>query len=73
MRANGTVLRGSNDDGATWTDFHTLNGITTADRYEAELSERASYRRIRVHDTHDGRCNLSEIEFWYRLPDEEPQ
>ncbi|WP_151481050.1 fibronectin type III domain-containing protein [Streptomyces albicerus] len=72
-RGNGTVFRGSNDDGATWTDFHTLTGFATAQWYEIRLPERASYRRIRVYDAHDGRCNLSEIEFWYQLPDEAPQ
>lgn len=69
-RANGTVLRGSNDDGATWTDFHTISGVTADQWYEFQLTERASYRTVRVYDNHDGRCNVAELEFWYQLPDE---
>ncbi|MEV0218835.1 Tat pathway signal protein [Streptomyces sp. NPDC050704] len=72
-RANGTVLRGSNDDGTTWTDLHPLGGIAAAQWYEVKLPERVSYRRIRVYDAHDGRCNFSEVEFWYQLPDEAPR
>ncbi|TLS46706.1 fibronectin type III domain-containing protein [Streptomyces montanus] len=69
-RANGTVLRGSNDGGATWTDFLTVSGVDTTRWYEFKLAERASYQRIRVYDGHNGRCNLAEVEFWYQLPDE---
>ncbi|WP_405930245.1 Tat pathway signal protein [Streptomyces sp. NBC_00827] len=68
-RANGTVFRGS-DDGATWTDLHTISGVSADQWYEVKLAERASHRRIRVYDNHDGRVNMSEIEFWYYLPDE---
>ncbi|NGO10150.1 fibronectin type III domain-containing protein [Streptomyces sp. HC44] len=70
-RANGTVFRGSDDGGATWTDFHTVSGVDTAQWYEFRLASRASYRWIRVFDGHNGRCNLAEVEFWYQLPDEE--
>lgn len=70
-RANGTVFRGSNDDGGTWTDFHTVSGVNAAEWYEFKLPERASYQRIRVYDGHNGRCNIAEVEFWYQLPDEE--
>ncbi|MFD8385764.1 discoidin domain-containing protein [Streptomyces sp. NPDC059679] len=71
LRANGTVFRGSDDGGQTWTDLHTLSGISAAQWYEVKLPERASYRLIRVLDGHNGRCNLAEIEFWYLLPDTE--
>ncbi|MER6134884.1 discoidin domain-containing protein [Streptomyces sp. NPDC001815] len=70
-RANGTVFRGSDDAGDTWTDFHTISGVDTAQWYEFRLAERVSYRRIRVYDGHNGRCNLAEVEFWHQLPDEE--
>ncbi|MFI6335303.1 Tat pathway signal protein [Streptomyces sp. NPDC050535] len=69
-RANGTVLRGSGDGGATWTDIHTMSGVSADQWYEVKLPERASYPLIRVYDNHNGRCNLSEIEFWYYRPDE---
>jgi hypothetical protein len=69
-RANGMVFRGSDDDGATWTDFHTISGVSADQWYEVKLAQRASYRRIRVYDDHSGSANLSEIEFWYYLPDE---
>jgi hypothetical protein len=68
-RANGTVFRGS-DDGTTWTDITTISRASAEQWYDIKLGERASYRMIRVYDNHDGRCNLSEIEFWYHLPDE---
>ncbi|MDX3232335.1 hypothetical protein [Streptomyces sp. ME19-01-6] len=71
LRANGTVFRGSDDGGRTWTDLHTLSGVFAAQWYEVKLAERASYRLIRVHDGHNGRCNLAEIEFRYLLPDTE--
>ncbi|MEW1720327.1 Tat pathway signal protein [Streptomyces sp. NPDC093109] len=68
-RANGTVFRGS-DDGVTWTDLHTISGVSAARWYEAALGRTASYRKIRIYDNHDGRVNLAEVEFWYYLPDE---
>ncbi|MEU5107617.1 fibronectin type III domain-containing protein [Streptomyces sp. NPDC021354] len=71
LRSNGTVFRGSADGGQTWTDLHTLSGISAAQQYEVKLAERASYPLIRVYDGHNGRCNLAEIEFWYLLPDTE--
>ncbi|MCL8014948.1 fibronectin type III domain-containing protein [Streptomyces sp. AS02] len=70
-RANGMVFRGSADGGATWTDIHTISGVSAAQWYEAKLTERASYPLIRLYDNVNGRCNLAEIEFWYYLPDEE--
>ncbi|USQ86185.1 fibronectin type III domain-containing protein [Streptomyces phaeoluteigriseus] len=69
-RANGTIFRGSRDGGATWHDIHTISGVNAAQWYEAKLAERASYPLIRVYDNHNGRVNLTEIEFWYTLPDE---
>jgi hypothetical protein len=68
-RARGTVLQGS-DDGTAWTDLHTIGEVTEGQWYEAKLDRRASYRRVRMYDGHDGRCNLAEVEFWYHLPDE---
>ncbi|UIX29195.1 Tat pathway signal protein [Streptomyces sp. GQFP] len=69
-RANGTVFRGSDDGGATWTDLHTVSGVSAAQWYEVKLAETASYPLVRVYDNHDGRCNVSEIEFLYYGPDE---
>ncbi|WP_308402599.1 fibronectin type III domain-containing protein [Streptomyces sp. AC550_RSS872] len=69
-RANGTVFKGSNDGGATWTDLHTISGVSEARWYEATLAERAVYELIRVYDAHDGRCNLAEIELCHFRPDE---
>ncbi|MGW3409697.1 discoidin domain-containing protein [Streptomyces sp. NPDC000888] len=69
-RANGTVFRGSDDDGATWTDLHTISGVSAAQWYEVKLDKQAAYPRIRVYDDHGGYSNLAEIEFWYYLPDE---
>ncbi|OAH12639.1 galactose-binding domain-containing protein [Streptomyces jeddahensis] len=71
LRSNGTVFRGSNDGGQTWTDLHTISGVSAARWYEVKLAERASYQRIRIYDGHNGRCNLAEVEFWYMLPDTE--
>ncbi|MDX2931284.1 fibronectin type III domain-containing protein [Streptomyces ipomoeae] len=69
-RATGTVLRGSTDGGATWTDLHTIGTTTEGIWYEATLSSTASYPLLRLHDAHDGRCNLAEVEFWYYAPEE---
>ncbi|MER6143306.1 hypothetical protein ABT174_25240 [Streptomyces sparsogenes] len=71
LRANGTVFRGSDDGGRTWTDLHTLSGVSAAQWYEVRLAERASYRLIRVYDGHNGRCDLAEVQFWYLAPDTE--
>jgi hypothetical protein len=60
-RANGTVFRGSNDDCATWTDIHTIGGVSAAQWYETRLPERASFRRIRVCDGHDGLLPLAAV------------
>ncbi|MFC9248670.1 Tat pathway signal protein [Streptomyces sp. NPDC057136] len=69
-RARGTVLQGS-DDGTDWTALHTIGEVTDGQWYEAKLAERASYRRLRLYDNHDGRANLAEVEFWSYLPDED--
>ncbi|MFJ4840977.1 Tat pathway signal protein [Streptomyces sp. NPDC088746] len=69
-RATGTVLQGS-DDGTAWTDLHTVGAVTDGQWYEAKLGARASYRRMRLYDAHDGRANLAEVEFWYYLPEED--
>ncbi|MFJ2178566.1 hypothetical protein ACIOHE_37435 [Streptomyces sp. NPDC087851] len=69
-RADGTVVKGS-DDGVIWHDLHPVSGVDTAQWYEARLEWRASYRRIRIYDNHDGRCNLSGIEFASYLPDQD--
>ncbi|MDX2599917.1 discoidin domain-containing protein [Streptomyces caniscabiei] len=63
-RATGTVLRGSTDGGATWTDLHTIGATTDGTWYEAALPTTATYPLLRLHDTHNGRCNLTEVEFW---------
>ncbi|QYX76787.1 fibronectin type III domain-containing protein [Streptomyces akebiae] len=63
-RATGTVLRGSTDGGATWTDLHTIGTTTDGTWYEARLPNTAAYPLLRLHDTHNGRCNLTEVEFW---------
>ncbi|GAB2859519.1 hypothetical protein GCM10027074_28280 [Streptomyces deserti] len=70
-RATGTVLRGSADGGATWTDLHTIGATTEATWYEGRLPATASYPRLRLYDGHNGRCNLAEVEFWSYAPEED--
>ncbi|MBZ3904752.1 discoidin domain-containing protein [Streptomyces griseiscabiei] len=69
-RATGTVLRGSTDGGATWTDLHTIGTTTDGAWYEAQLPTPASYPLLRLHDTHNGRCNLTEVQLWHYVPEE---
>ncbi|MGP4090475.1 Tat pathway signal protein [Streptomyces sp. KR55] len=70
-RATGTVLRGSTDGGTTWTDLHTIGATSEATWYEATLGATASYPLLRLHDGHNGRCNLAEVEFWYYAAEED--
>jgi hypothetical protein len=68
-RANGTVVQGSNDDGATWTDLHTFSGVGEAKWHQVPLARTAAYERLRIYDNHDGRANLAEVEFLTRAND----
>ncbi|GAB2716370.1 fibronectin type III domain-containing protein [Streptomyces bullii] len=70
-RATGTVLRGSSDGGATWSDLHTIGATTEATWYEGKLPSTASHSLLRLYDGHNGRCNLAEVEFWYYAPEED--
>jgi hypothetical protein len=61
-RANGTVLQGSNDDGATWQTIVTFTGITADQWYTLQLPADAHAQRLRVLDEHGGRVNLAEVQ-----------
>ncbi|WP_149830484.1 fibronectin type III domain-containing protein [Streptomyces tailanensis] len=69
-RATGTVLRGSADGGVTWADLHTIGATIDGAWYEAVLPATAEYPLLRLHDAHNGRCNLAEVEFWYYAPED---
>jgi hypothetical protein len=61
-RGNGTVLQGSDDGGATWQTFLTLEGMTAAQWYTFTMPERVEFGRVRVLDEHGGNTNLAEVE-----------
>ena len=63
-RANGDLVQGSSDGGATWTTLATINGITDGNQWYAfPLATQASYPMIRVADSHGGFTNLAEVQF----------
>ncbi|WP_327635927.1 discoidin domain-containing protein [Kribbella sp. NBC_00482] len=63
-RANGDLVQGSSDGGATWTTLATINGITDGNQWYAfTLATQASYPMIRVADSHGGFTNLAEVQF----------
>ncbi len=69
-RANGAIFQGSNDDGETWDDLLTVNGVGEARWYQFDLEERTdAYERLRIFDGHNGRCNLAEVEFLTQVDD----
>ncbi|MPY58052.1 putative Ig domain-containing protein [Streptomyces spongiae] len=61
-RANGTVVQGSDDGGATWTTLTTFSGVTSASQwYTFALPSTASVKALRVLDEHEGRLNVAEV------------
>jgi hypothetical protein len=62
-RANGTLIQGSADGGATWTTLATVNGITDGNQwYVFPLTSPTSQPMIRAYDGHGGFTNLAEVQ-----------
>ncbi|WP_432877500.1 putative Ig domain-containing protein [Kribbella sp. CA-245084] len=62
-RANGTVLQGSTDGGATWQTFLTISGVTSDQQwYTFTLPKHESVPMLRVLDEHGGNTNVAEVQ-----------
>ncbi|WP_157549607.1 discoidin domain-containing protein [Nonomuraea candida] len=61
-RLNGAVFQGSADGGATWTDLHTVRGVSESRWYEAALPETPAFGRLRVSFA-GGNANVAEVAF----------
>ncbi|MBD0735683.1 hypothetical protein BGM09_21515 [Streptomyces sp. CBMA29] len=62
-RADGTVLQGSTDGGATWQTFLTVSGVTSDQPwYLFTLPKHQSATALRVLDEHGGGANLAEVQ-----------
>ncbi|MET9271474.1 putative Ig domain-containing protein [Kribbella sp. NPDC003557] len=62
-RANGTLVQGSADGGATWTTLATITGITDGNQWYAfPLAAPAAQPMLRIYDGHGGFTNLAEVQ-----------
>ncbi len=62
-RANGTVLQGSTDGGATWQTFLTVSGVTSDQQwYLFTLPQHTVIPMLRVLDEHGGNTNIAEVQ-----------
>lgn len=55
-------FQGSNDGGSTWETYYTLPAVTL-DWFQVNLPQTVAYKQLRILDDHNGRLNLSELEF----------
>jgi hypothetical protein len=70
-RANGTVVQGSTDGGATWQTLVTITGITSDQQwYLFTLPQHESVPMVRILDEHGGNTNLAEVQLlqFHALP-----
>jgi len=62
-RANGDLVQGSSDGGATWTTLATITGITDGNQWYAfPLAAPTSQPMLRIYDGHGGFTNLAEVQ-----------
>lgn len=64
-RMNGAIVQGSLD-GASFTDLHTISGITRNDWASATISDPTAYRYLRFYSP-NGNANVAELAF-YKKP-----
>ncbi|MGO4373814.1 discoidin domain-containing protein, partial [Paenibacillus sp. MCAF20] len=72
-RMNGAVVQGS-DDGVTFVDLYTINGITAAKWHFVPINNNEAYRYLRYY-TPKGNANVAELQFYNKaneLPNNAP-
>ncbi|MFS0724280.1 S-layer homology domain-containing protein [Paenibacillus sp. 1P07SE] len=60
-RINGGIIQGSLD-GNSWTNLHTISGVTLSQWYAEPVEGSTAYRYYRYYDGHGGHTNIAELE-----------